>query len=317
MEQGWRHWELDGRLLRFQRETGLNQLLTGAETARMRQRAPRFLHVALTNECNKRCAYCYRPAASASLWTADGLLELARWAAGWGVLELTFGGGEPLLFPRFDELLRRIWDETPLCPSFTTNGLLLSPDFLRAIDGRYGQIQLSVHEDEAPEERIRLLAAERARFGLNVLVTRARLRTLETDVHRWLGLGARDVLLLSYKGDDPDLHLDPRRCRQLVASVERLRRRFGHALQFKVDVCWRDRLDGLPQLLDEADCGAGDSFLSITSDRRVQPCSFHHRSEPFETLDEIPAIYRRLRNQRPRAAKSGCGRDNHPVEERR
>lgn len=304
----WRVWELDGKLLRFHRETGLNQLISGAQTAHLRQRAPRFLHVAPTNACNKACAFCYRPPAAPDRWTFDGLLALARWAAGWGVLELTFGGGEPLLFDGFDELLRAIWRETPLCPSFTTNGLLLTPAFLRAVRGSYGQLQLSVYDDEAPLERIELLARERARFGLNVLVTPRRLRTLELDVLRWVRAGVRDVLLLSYKGRDAGLHLSPGQCRQLVASVTRLRRRFGGAVTFKVDVCWRRRLEGLPQLLDAPDCGAADSFLSITSDRRVQPCSFHHQSAPFEAPEQLPAIYRRLREARPPAARQGCWR---------
>ena len=308
MSGTWRDWELDGKLLRFQRETGTNQLIQSRRTAGLRQRAPRFLHVALTNACNMDCAFCYRPRQAPSLWSLDDLLQLAHRAAAWGVLELTFGGGEPLVFPRFDELLRRIWTETPLCPSFTTNGVLLTAGLLRAIAGHYGQIQLSVYEDQAPLDRMALLGRERARFGLNVLATPRRLRTLELDVHRWYWLGVRDILLLSYKGDDPSMHLSPGQCVQLAASVQRLRRRFGPALQFKVDVCWGRRLAGLPQLFDEADCGAGDSFLSVTSDRRVQPCSFHHQSVPFDDLDQIESIYHDHRPHRTPAARRGCGR---------
>jgi len=315
----WRNWELDGKLLRFDRETGINQLLEGAQTAALRQRAPRFLHIANTNACNKACTFCYRPAEAPSTWTADALLDLARWAAEWGVLELTFGGGEPLLFEGFDELLCAIWEQTPLCPSFTTNGLLLSGDFLRRVAGRYGQIQLSIYDDSdddddaaAPQERIDLLAREGARFGLNVLVTPRRLRTLELDALRWVEHGARDLLLLSYKGDDPTLHLSPEQCRLLVQSVRRLRRRFGEAVTFKVDVCWRQRLAGLPQLLDQPDCGAGDAFLSITSDQRVQACSFHHDSAPFTRPSQIEALYRDLRRRRAPAARRGCGRPTQP-----
>jgi hypothetical protein len=305
----WREWELDGKLLRFDRETGINQLLEGAQTTALRQRAPRFLHIANTNACNKTCPFCYRPDAP-STWTATGLLDLARWAAEWGVLELTFGGGEPLLFEGFDELLRAIWEQTPLCPSFTTNGLLLTGAFLRRIAGRYGQLQLSVYDDDdaASLERIGLLTREEARFGLNVLATPRRLRSLELDALRWVERGARDVLLLSYKGDDPSLHLSPAQCQLLVQSVNRLRRRFGAAVTFKVDVCWRQRLAGLPQLLDQPDCGAGDAFVSISSDRRVQACSFHHLSAPFTELSQLETHYRDLRQRRAPAARRGCGR---------
>ncbi len=308
MPPRWRSWPLDGKLLRFDRETGVNQLLSGEETAHLRQRAPRFMHVALTNACNKECSFCYRPAGVVSRWSFDELLALARWATEWGVLELTFGGGEPLVFPRFDELLRRIWQETPLCPSFTTNGVALDAALLRSIQGCYGQLQLSIYDDEQPLEKIALLVREGARFGLNVLVTPERLRTLELDVYRWHRAGARDLLLLSYKGSDDELHLSPDDDRRLVASVRRLRERFGPGLVFKVDVCWRERVAGLPQLLDEPDCGAADSFLSLSADRQVQPCSFHEQRVPFESFDEIPIIYEQLRRACPRAAARGCGR---------
>lgn len=311
----WRELPLDGKLLRFDRNTGINQLIESDATADLVQRAPRFLHVALTNECNKACHFCYRPLEAESLWCFDDLLELARWAADWGVLELTFGGGEPLVFPRFAELLRAIWDETPICPSFTTNGVLLSAELLRELRGCYGQLQLSVYADEEPEQKIALLVAERARFGLNVLVTPRRLRTLEVDLYRWQALGAHDVLLLSYKGDDDEMHLSPRQDAMLAASVRRLRQRYGPRLAFKVDVCWRERLAGLPQLLDAGDCDAADQFLSISSDRRVAPCSFHHQRVSFERFEEIPAIYQRFRRERPRAAKQGCGRKQAPSAE--
>ncbi|MBW2736170.1 MAG: radical SAM protein [Deltaproteobacteria bacterium] len=304
----WREHPLDGKLLRFDRTTGINQLIESTRTQTLVQRAPRFLHVALTNDCNKSCTFCYRPLDAPSLWCFDELIALAHWAAEWGVLEMTFGGGEPLVFPRFSELLRAIWERTPICPSFTTNGLLLSSEFLGAIQGFYGQLQLSVYDDEQPLEKIELLVREKARFGLNVLVTPRRLRTLEVDLLRWYGLGVRDVLLLSYKGDDASMHLSQRQDAQLTASVQRLRTRFGPGLSFKVDVCWRQRLAGLPQLLDRDDCDAGDAFLSISSDKRAGPCSFHHERVAFANLDDIPAIYQRFRQERSAAHQRGCAR---------
>jgi hypothetical protein len=145
------------------------------------------------------------------------------------------------------------------------------------------------------------------------------MRTLEIDIYRWFRLGARDVLLLSYKGDDSKMHLSLEQDAQLVASVERLRRHFagkttGSArffkspVVFKVDVCWGQRLDGLPQLLAEDDCGASASFLSIGSDKTVAPCSFHHQKQSFDSFDEIPAIYQRFKSQKTRANERGCGR---------
>jgi hypothetical protein len=221
---GFRAFPLDGKLLRFDRTTGENQLWTGDETATLRQRAPRVLQVAITNVCNKSCAFCYRPMDAESAWTFDDLLALARVADRWGVLELAFGGGEPTVFPRFAELVRAVWTETGLCPSFTTNGSRLTPALLRSLRGSYGQIQLSIYDDDDYHAVIELLAAERARFGLNYLVTPARLPTLEADVAAFAARGVRDILLLSYKGRDPALHLTPAQQARFDEGVARLHR---------------------------------------------------------------------------------------------
>ncbi len=73
----FRSFPLDGKLLRFDRVSGENQLWSGPETAHLRQRAPRVLQIAITNVCNKSCAFCYRPLDAASEWTFDDLLALA------------------------------------------------------------------------------------------------------------------------------------------------------------------------------------------------------------------------------------------------
>jgi MoaA/NifB/PqqE/SkfB family radical SAM enzyme len=303
---GFRAFPLDGSLLRFDRVTGENQLWTGDETAKLQQRAPRVLQVAITNACNKSCAFCYRPLEARSTWTFDGLLELARFADRWGVLELAFGGGEPTVFPRFAELVRAIWTETGLSPSFTTNGSRLTPELLRELRGKLGQIQLSIYDDDDYLAVIDLLAAERVRFGLNYLVTPARLRTLELDVAAFAARGVRDILLLSYKGRDPALHLSASEQARFDEGVARLYRLLK--IDLKVDVCWGHRLHHTPRLFENGDCGAGSLFLSITSDRRVLACSFADDGIAFDSPSELPAIWSRLRVAKPAAPKPGCAR---------
>ncbi|HTR55338.1 MAG TPA: radical SAM protein [Kofleriaceae bacterium] len=303
---GFRAFPLDGSLLRFDRATGENQLWTGDETAAFRQRAPRVLQVAITNACNKSCTFCYRPLDARSTWTFDALLELARFADRWGVLELAFGGGEPTVFPRFAELVRAIWDETALCPSFTTNGSRLTPELLRELRGRLGQIQLSIYDDDDYLATIELLAAERVRFGLNYLVTPARLATLEADVAAFAARGVRDILLLSYKGRDPALHLTRSQQARFDEGVARMYRVLP--IDLKVDVCWGHRLRRTPRLFDDGDCGAGSLFLSITSDRRALACSFADDGVAFDSPAELPAIWAAMRSARPAAPKPGCAR---------
>jgi len=179
----WRALELDGEVLLFDRSTGHQLLVANPATRSLKRTAPRVIQVALTNACDKSCAFCYRPLSARSRWTFDGILELARFLDEWGVLELAFGGGEPTLFPRFPELLHAIWSETRLCPSFTTHGGHLTPEFLRANPRRVRAAPgLGVRRGRHHREFIALMVREGARFGLNYLVTPARVRTLEADV---------------------------------------------------------------------------------------------------------------------------------------
>src|SRR5689334_20210323 len=97
-EIDWQMHPLDGGLLLFNRDTGLNIKMEGEETAELRRVAPRTLLIAVTNVCNLQCHFCYRNLASASDWTYDNLLEFCQQASEWGVLEAAFGGGEPTLF---------------------------------------------------------------------------------------------------------------------------------------------------------------------------------------------------------------------------
>ncbi|MEO8609306.1 MAG: hypothetical protein ABI690_15550 [Chloroflexota bacterium] len=53
----WRAHPLDGKLLLFERDTGLNALLEGDETAHLSRIAPRTLLVAITNACNLTCDF--------------------------------------------------------------------------------------------------------------------------------------------------------------------------------------------------------------------------------------------------------------------
>ncbi|MFN8373819.1 MAG: radical SAM protein [Anaerolineae bacterium] len=273
-ELNWRPHPLDGKLLLFERDSGLNILLEGEEVQHLQRLAPRTLLVAITNACNLTCDFCYRDLESRSLWRYDTLMQLCRAADEWGVLEMAFGGGEPMLFPNWQEFIVELHETTRLCLNFTTNGMLLNEDFLDAISGCYGQIRVSLYEDNHYVETLRLLADCRARYGVNWLITPAELDTLEEKFMRLLALGVRDVLLLSYKGGDRAMHLNAAECQRFSDFLQRMYTAFGSSVVLKLDVCWGDTLPEVPRLFHSDDCGAGDDFLSITSDKLVKPCSF-------------------------------------------
>jgi MoaA/NifB/PqqE/SkfB family radical SAM enzyme len=287
-----RRFSVDGALLLFDRDSGLNALCEGAETAHLRQVAPRVVQFGLTNRCNLACHFCSRDTTAASTWTAGDVLAFARELADAGVLEIAFGGGEPWAFPGFADLVCRLHDETPLAVSFTTNGLAMTRRRLAAIAGRYGQVRLSLYDDNDWRRRVAELAAAGARFGVNYLVTPDRLTALACIVLELAALGCRDVLLLSYNGQDRSLHLDSARASALRAEVKLLGRALGQRCTLKLDVCWGDRMQGVPRLFARSDCGAGRKFVVVTSDRMLMPCSFHHESIPVASGADLIAQWR-------------------------
>ncbi|HLY25439.1 MAG TPA: radical SAM protein [Aggregatilineales bacterium] len=309
----WRAHPMDGKLLLFERNTGLNVLLEGEETAHFQRIAPRSLLVAVTNACNMTCPFCYRDLESRSLWRYENLLQFCQEADAWGVLEVAFGGGEPMVFPRWQEFICALHETTGLGINFTTNGTLLTEDFLRAIAGHYGQIRVSLYEgneDNHWPETVVLLTRCGARYGVNWLITPADLDGIEAKFMKLLALGVRDFLLLSYKGADPRMHLGAEEMRRFSNFVKAMHARFGAAVQIKLDVCWGDSLGDVPRLFSRDDCGAGDDFLSITSDKHVKVCSFQQTNTglPFDTIADLRQIWERLRKSRLAATIGGCAR---------
>ncbi len=307
---GMRRFALDGALLLFDRETGLTARCEGRETAALEQRVPRVVQVAITNACNLACTFCYRPVEAASAWAPDEAFRLLSDLAGAGVLEVAFGGGEPLAFKGFDALVRRLHDETPLAVSLTTNGLLLSRERLRGLRGAYGQLRLSLYDDNDWPSRVAMLAGEGARFGVNLLVTPSRLPALETTVLRLAALGCRDVLLLSYNGRDRALHLEAADAAELARRVAGLADALEGRVAIKLSVCWGERLEAAPRLATATgDCGAGRDFIVLTSDRRLMPCSFHDLALPITTAADVLSVWRSRRVALAAPATTpGCAR---------
>lgn len=304
----WQTHPLDGALLLFERDSGLNIKLEGEETAHLERVAPRTLLIAVTNICNLQCHFCYRNLKSPSDWTYESLLEFCQQASAWGVLEVAFGGGEPMLFPDWERFIHELYDTSNLCINFTTNGMLLTDTLLRSIEGKYGNIRLSLYDTNHWEQTIELLVGNGARFGVNWLITPDELPDIEMKFLKLLGMGIRDFLLISYKGRDSSMHFSRAQYDELAAFVNKMYKAVNGMAQIKLDICWGDMLPDVPRLFEHSDCGAGDEFLSITSDKQIKPCSFHHWTIPFDSLEDVKRYWQQKRKNQQAAAIAGCAR---------
>jgi hypothetical protein len=305
----FRPFPLDAALLLFDRDTGTNILLDGPETAALRMLAPRSILFGITNRCNLACAFCSRDLYAESAWTPDEAFEILAALARAGALEVAFGGGEPFAFRGFEGLVTRLYDETPLAIHATTNGLLATRARLRALKGKFGELRLSLYDNNDWRRTISLFVSEGVRFGANLLVLPERLPALEALVLEIIALGCRDVLLLSYNGPDRALHLSPAQSADLADRVAILHRALGRRGRIGLSVCWGDRMAPVPQCLERSGCGAGRDFVVLTSDKRMMPCSFHDLSFPVRTAADVLAAWNeRAADLAMPSAIAGCAR---------
>ncbi|MBK6810428.1 MAG: radical SAM protein [Sandaracinaceae bacterium] len=149
---------LDGARLLFDPRTGLNLRVEGPSTRGLVRTAPRVVLFGITNQCNLRCSFCSRDSSAPSEWTPDSAFEMLTGLAERGVLEVAFGGGEPLAFRGFDELVERLATETSLAVHITTNGVLLTTERLARIAPHLGEVRLSIYDDTPWPERVAALA---------------------------------------------------------------------------------------------------------------------------------------------------------------
>jgi pyrroloquinoline quinone biosynthesis protein E len=103
----------------FEKAGDLSRLLSG----------PLLLTMDLTGRCNFRCQYCYygKHLSRGKDMPVDMALKIIDDAADAGVVQISFGGGESMLYPGFSEIVRAVKNRHMLL-SFTTNGSLLNKD---------------------------------------------------------------------------------------------------------------------------------------------------------------------------------------------
>lgn len=90
-----------------------------------------YLRISVTDRCNLRCLYCMPEegmefAPSEQLLSYDDIVEVVETAASMGVTKLRITGGEPLVRPGLDGLIRRLSAIPGINDiALTTNGILL------------------------------------------------------------------------------------------------------------------------------------------------------------------------------------------------
>ena len=276
--------------------------------------APETIHFSVTGRCDQACTGCFysaRPgspvAAKDAPWALFERVVLEAEQA--RVFQIALGGGEPLLHPRLVDMVR-LAREHSVVPNLTTNGNLLTREMARELkEAGLGQAQISLNgADEAINARTRpnfaatMQAIENCRaaglrWGLNFLVTRSNLTTLEAVIDLGRRLGAASVNILrpkppttagdwleresldgaGYRAIQKGLHkVTSSKLRSETSNPKpQTRLTLDASLSFLLtdrppDRLYRNGVWG---------CCAARKFVTVTQDGMVLPCSHVRRSD--------------------------------------
>jgi len=261
------------------------------------RRHPVLAHIIPIRRCNLSCAYCNEyDKVSNPVPTAEMLNRIDLLAA-LGTEIITFSGGEPLLHPDLDELIRRIRSHHRIA-TLITNGYLLTPDRIRQLN-RAGleHLQISIDNlqpDQVSKKSLKVLdkklewLAQYARFDISInsvigagvshpkdalTITR---RALELGFHTTVG---------AIHDHDGQLRPLPDADRAVYEQIQRGRKPGFWACAYD-NLFQKNLVTGEP---NHWQCGAGSRYLYICEDGLVHYCS-QQRGYPAIPLEKYSAV---------------------------
>ncbi len=241
---------------------------------------PIVAHIIPTRRCNLSCTYCNEfDDVSQPVDTAEMLRRVDKLAR-LGATIITLSGGEPLLHPDADEIIRRIRRRGAIA-TLITNGYLLAPDRIRRLN-RAGleYLQISIDNaapDDVSKKSLKVLdrklqwLAEHAEFSVTIN------SVLGSSIHRpgdaeTIAGRARELGFTSTVGiihdHDGQVHPLDKRQRDIYERILRLGTPLFSFAQY--DRFQRNISRGQP---NDWHCRAGARYIYVCEDGLVHYCS--------------------------------------------
>lgn len=248
---------------------------------------PMDAHFALTTRCNLFCKGCYNTTADDDKYDIE--VEKAKRIldnlSKMKVFSVSFGGGEPTLYPHLFEVAAYARSRNIL-PNITTNGVNMTAEMAEKMT-IFGNVHLSLHamkDREQIEKAVRLLKKAKVKqLGLNLLLSAETLPNLES-IFKWAkSLGFQKVLCLRYKFTEKNREVTDLSIEMHYREAFDAIFRYGKQYRIKVmvDCSALQEFIGYGVIskkflyyFDTNGCQGGNAYIAITVDGKVKPCSF-------------------------------------------
>ncbi len=285
------------------------RLAKAASHALLDRHHPLLVHLVPMRRCSLSCAYCNEFDAVSKPVSLDVLRARLDRLAGLGTAAVTLIGGEPMMHPGIDEVIRHGRSRGMLM-TLTTNGHHISPSRIEALN-QSGLDHLEIGIDNLEPD-------ERSTNSLQLLEPQLRWLSEAADftvaISSELGAGgrspedalvvarsARDLGLLSSFGIVQDAHGQVRPLEPRDRRVYDELRRLGRRRLPRLDARFQDKLArGLP---NDWSCRAGARYLYVDEHGIVHYCS-QQRGRPAIPLEAyaLDDIRREYDTRKPCAA---------------
>ena len=241
-------------------------------------RHPLLVHIIPIRRCNLSCTYCNEFDESSKPVPLGEMFRRIDRLGDMGTAVVTISGGEPLLHPELDDVIRRI-RKNGIMAGLITNGYLLTADRIERLN-RAGLEYLQISIDNAVpddvskkslkvlDQKLKLLA-EHSEFQVNInSVLGSDIKNPEDALavaHRAVQLGFTSTVGILHDGNGQLQALGARE-REIFEEIMRLGKRsftrvngFQHNIAAGRENQWR--------------CRAGSRYLYICEDGLVHYCS--------------------------------------------
>ncbi len=263
-------------------------------------------HIIPIRRCNLSCTYCNEYDKHSAPVALEVLRRRLDYLASFGTRIVTISGGEPLLHPELDDVIRHIRHHDVIA-GMITNGYLLTRERIERLNRaglEYLQISIdNVMPDDVSKKSLKVLdqklklLAEQAEFHVNInSVLGSGVKNPEdalTVAHRAVELGFTSTVGILHDGNGQLQPLGARE-REIFGEIMRLgKRSFARINGFQQDIAegrehrWR--------------CRAGSRYLYICEDGLVHYCS-QQRGYPGVPIEQYTAEMRR----REYRTRKGC-----------